>query len=168
MPRPFSASNASVLSPFVDSDNLYLGPSEPLSQAVYANLPLIPGGLPLTKADRFNDIDLWGLSSNVDLNTAIGAVKAIVGYRRSDIDYKHYAGGFPLNDSNEFSNQISLELRYSTPEVNRLRAVLGGYYFQEMGGFVLNFQTTPAPASVVNIQRSTTRSLAVFGQATFE
>lgn len=157
-----------VLSPFVDPNNPFLGPSEPLSQAPYANFPFIPGGLPQAQTDGFNDINLWGVSGNLDWDTGAGKLTVVGAYRRSDMDYKHYSAGFPVTVSGEYSNQRTLEVRYATPEENRLRAVIGGYYFKETGGFVLAFQTTPAPASVVDIDKYDTRSLAAFGQATFD
>lgn len=164
----------SVLSPYVDPSRPYLGPSSPQSNAVYAATTLggfLPFGAPPIKNDGFNSTDFYGINGNVEWVSELGTLTALPSFRRSILSYRHYAAGFEVDDD-EHSNQTSLEMRFATPTTNPVRAVVGGYYFDESGNFVLDaYLFAPPgvlPPAETNVPNYKTRSLAGFGQATVD
>lgn len=163
-----------VLSPFIDPNNPYLGPSEPAANVPYTTtvIPVLaPTGLPPIKADGYNDIDFYGVTATVQYDADFGSVTVLPAYRRSNIDYRHYAAGFQVDDK-EHSDATSLEVRYATPSTGPLRAVIGGYYFKETGDFQIDpYVFAPAGSTTrfptTTIADYSTRALAAFGQATY-
>ncbi len=165
---------AGVLSPFVDSKNPYLGPSEPAANLAYTSFVIpgrAPNGLPPIKRDGYNDNESYGFTATVDYQGDFGTITVLPAYRRTNLDYRQYAAGFQV-DNKEKSDVTSLEVRYSTPVTGPASAVLGGYYFKEIGDFQLDpyvwapAGSSPPYPSTTDVKYST-RALAVFGQGTY-
>jgi iron complex outermembrane receptor protein len=110
--------------------------------------------------------------------TSITAYQTREYYNLQDQDYTGVDGffyGYRMKDDTQFSQ----ELRVATPSENRLRGVAGVYYFDEdrspsipglvRGDFIESLGGPPGEDVYNSVDaRLQTRSMAVFGQATYE
>lgn len=163
-----------VWAPQLDSSQPFLGLSNPIINGILSSITIFgPNGLPLIKTDSFNDSDFFGINGIVTVKTDAGDLTVIPGYRKTDLQYFHYDGGFPLGADDE-SNQKSLEVRFATPTAHRFNAVIGGYYFHETGNYQLDaflFNEPGAPGlgpETTHVDGFKTQSTAFFGQGTFK
>jgi len=129
--------------------------------AFLANGFVIPPG-----RDGFNDSSFYGLSATVEGNLDIGTLTIVPAYRRSEPDFRFYTFGF-LGDAKEADDQMSLEVRFASNNDQRLRYVLGAYYFVEDQKATNTFNQ-----GIISETRFQpyldTESKAVFGQFTFD
>ncbi len=128
---------------------------------------LIAAGLIDTpQRDGFNDNNYYGLSGQADVQTGFGTLSVIPAWRRSEVSYRTYAIGF-LGESNEDNDQTSLEIRLASNEDQRLRHVVGAYYFQEKTD-ASNQYSSGAISTTLYVPHVKTASAAAFGQLTFD
>jgi iron complex outermembrane recepter protein len=110
----------------------------------------------------YQDNDFWGFAGEIALTTGAGTLTAIPGYRDVKTDYLNVSGGFFINEQAS-SQQPSIELRFASPEEDKLRYIAGLFYLQEdVDGSGFFDQS----AQGVNNQNFNTKteSYAAFGQ----
>ncbi len=115
--------------------------------------------------DGYLDNRFYGVSAQVEGDMGFATLTVLPAYRRSEVDLVSYVPGFQLA-FDEQTDQMSLEVRLTSPSSGRLRYVLGGFFFneqQEATNFFRqgNISTTRFTPNV------DTQSLAAFGQLTF-
>lgn len=124
-------------------------------------------------ADAFQDMEFWRLSAEIVANLGFADLTIIPAYSDSKISYNTYPflqvsfgtafGGFPARPDS--SKATSLEVRLSN-ESERLKWVLGGYYYDEKqkSQFNVNAGLLQHTGRLSSVE---TRALAAFGQMTF-
>ncbi|OJY61825.1 MAG: TonB-dependent receptor [Sphingobium sp. 66-54] len=161
---------AGVLSPYLDPDNPYLGPSRDGTNDLLRGASLaISGGtnpdlLPPLLDDGFVDVKNWGVSGTIDYDFGGAKLTLIPAYRESKNRYLHYNAGFPVL-ADEQSKATSIEARLSSDGDAPLSWMVGGYYFNEDLDFDLYANQGIAFNRTEPIL--STRSYAAFGQATY-
>ena len=108
----------------------------------------------------------WGVAGTATWDSAAGTLTVIPAFRRTSLDYRSFSPGFQIREQSR-TDQGSLEVRFATRETRPLRALIGGYLFNE-GTF------GPAQSYVSNWNgqydrnlRSDTNSRALFGRLTW-
>lgn len=157
-----------VLNPQLPGDP-FRGSSDPAVRNIITSQPGIGGLLTYPKDDGFMDIDIYGVSAEINANLGFAKLTILPAYRHSELRDLHYGPGFSV-ENNELDQQTSLEVRLSN-ESDRLKWVLGGFFFDEHQTN-LPGRNTLVVRQGVNAQVSQsldlrTRSYAAFGQATF-
>lgn len=123
-------------------------------------------------APSFSDSDIWGVSFTADWKISDGVgLKSITAFRRLTSRFARDGDGSPLTIAQYFDDlhqkQFSQELQLSgTGFSNRLKWILGGYYFRETGNNInlLKFTISEFQSG----GRFDNRSLAIFGQGIFD
>lgn len=105
---------------FVNEDDPYTAVSD--LDAQYTNY-----GLPVQTDKGFIDGDYYGSGLNIDLQTGIGTVSLIGGWRGSDMSYVGTGIGWQIREKQR-PEQKSLELRLASSSTDRLQYVFGAYY----------------------------------------
>lgn len=148
------------------------GGSDPRSIAALLASPqpagafLANGFVEPPKGDGYNDSRFYGVSATIEGNLDFGTLTVIPAYRRSEPNFRFYTFGF-LGEAKETDDQMSLEVRFASKNDQRLRYVIGGYYFVEDQKAENRFRQ--GSISDVFFQPDlTTESKAVFGQFTFD
>lgn len=116
--------------------------------------------------DGYQDIRFWGVSATVEGNMGFGKLTVIPAYRRTEADYRTYLPGF-LGQVRDDSDQMSLEVRLSSNAEQRLRYVLGLFYFNEAQD-TDNYFSQGKLSTTRFTPRLKTESKAVFGQLTYD
>lgn len=121
-----------------------------------------------------NDIDTWGLSlvTDYEINDSLSA-KLIVAHRDLDAAFARQVDGTPFNifenRDSYLSNQTSVDFRLNG-ESERLRWVLGAFYFEEESDNQLDFsgvlEQTLYPIHVGGIVENS--NIAAYAEATFD
>lgn len=165
----------SVLAPAGGSDGMTpsiedrIGGSDPLSlAALTARYPALvnSGGILPPKSDGYIDADSWGLSATLETALGEGNVTFIPAYRVTKPAFVFYRPGFYVNQT-EDTQQTSAELRYASAEAQRLRYVVGLFYFDQPQDFTnLVYQSNTVGTDLFGTLG--VKSEAVFGQATFD
>lgn len=133
--------------------------------------PFCPGGFIASgcvappRSDGYNDSTFWGVSATIEARLDLGTLTIIPAYRRSEPDFRFYSAGF-LGEISEVDEQTSLEVRFASPDDQRLRYVVGAYYFDEDQDAQNYFYQGTLSTTRFTPQLST-QSQAVFGQGTF-
>ncbi len=92
------------------------------------------------RGSNYDDLTSWGLSATAELELSESAtVKSITAYRNLDSKFGSEISGMPilgndasfLMDQSQFSQELQLSLDSFD---NRLKSILGLYYFKEKGG----------------------------------
>lgn len=117
-------------------------------------------------ADGYQDNRFWGVSATVEGDMGFGKLTVIPAYRRTEADYRTYVPGF-LGQVTDNSDQMSLEVRLSSNSDQRLRYVLGMFYFNENQDADDYFSQGKLSTTRFTPQLNT-ESKAVFGQLTFD
>lgn len=158
-----------------------VGISDPLAQAAIRQLasgifaPPFCGGpgnfvnsgcIGLAADDGYLDNQFLGISATLTGDLGFGTLTVIPAYRRSDVDVLTYVPGF-AGTINDLAEQKSLEVRFASNEDQRLRYVLGLFYFGEEQE-TENFFRQGAISTTRFTPRLDTRSYAAFGQLTFD
>lgn len=141
-----------------------------LAQFANANPPFgafLAGGLVQPpQPDSYTDSSFYGVSATIEADLGFGTLTVQPAYRRSEPKFLHYLTGFE-NETIEVDDQMSLEVRVASNEDQRLRYVLGGYYFYEDQD-ASNFFNQGRLSTTFFTPQLQTESLAAFGQATFD
>jgi iron complex outermembrane receptor protein len=121
--------SGSVLRPFVDPSNPWLGSSTPAAKAVFSTdaspLPLAPPA-----NDGFVRTDSGGVSAEINWTSDLGKLTIEPAYRDLQANYRDYVPGF-RNDIIESANQTSLEARFATDDTKPLSILIGTFIFHE-------------------------------------
>ncbi|MGZ8346221.1 MAG: TonB-dependent receptor [Allosphingosinicella sp.] len=156
---------ATVLSDAVPDRRVGLG--DPLSDPAFRAVYFFPAGntyVPIAD-DTYLNNEFWGGYASVDVETSIGTITGIAGYRGASLDYRSNTPSFLINQREE-DEQYSVELRFASRTDVPLQWLLGAYYF---------FEDIDVPDVSFNQQVSasyqqffpTTESLAAFGRLTY-
>lgn len=124
------------------------------------------GCIALAGTDGFLDNQFVGISATVVGDLGFGNLTVIPAWRRSDVKFRTYLPGFP-GDITDLAEQMSLEVRVASNEDQRLRYVIGGFYFGE-NQETLNFFRQGNISTTRFTPRLDTESIAAFGQLTFD
>lgn len=158
-----------------------IGASDPRSiAALAAYMATIPGppfcggfgnlltsGCVITPAsDSHLDNDYYGVSATIEGDMGFATLTVQPAYRRTETDENGYIPGFRINKV-EATDQMSLEARLTSKADQRLRYVLGGFYFYEQQQ-ANNFFNLGDLSNNRFVTRLKTESRAVFGQLTFD
>lgn len=157
-----------VLNPQLPGDP-FRGSSDPAVRNIITSQPGIGGLLTYPKDDGFMDIDIYGVSAEINANLGFAKLTILPAYRHSELRDLHYGPGFSV-ENNELDRQTSLEVRLSN-ESDRLKWVIGGFFFDEhqtnlpgRNTLVIRQGISGQVSQSLDLR---TRSYAAFGQATF-
>ncbi|MDE1148003.1 MAG: TonB-dependent receptor [Azospirillaceae bacterium] len=158
--------DAQVQYPFVDSDNPWIGPSDPKAiAAYYAALPAVSRLSPLIEAPKDNgfiDDKNWGLKADIAKDFDFGTLTIIPAFRGMDEDYLAYVpSAFRVTSR---SRQKSVEARL-TSQPGNLTWLVGVNYFAEDVKAQQDYDhwVTESVGNGV----LTDEAIAAFGQATY-
>ncbi|MCX7283745.1 MAG: TonB-dependent receptor [Novosphingobium sp.] len=118
------------------------------------------------RGDGYLDNEFWGVSATVEGDLGFADLTVIPAYRRTDTDFRTYLPGF-LGEITDSSDQMSLEVRLSSKADQRLRYVLGGFYYWEEQNALNYFAQGDLSTTRFNPNLKT-ESRAIFGQLTFD
>lgn len=124
------------------------------------------GCVALPGNDGFLDNQFFGVSATVTGDLGFGTLTVIPAYRRSDVNVLTYLPGF-AGTIKDLAEQTSLEVRLASNDDQRLRYVLGLFYFGE-NQVTENFFRQGAISTTRFTPRLSTESYAAFGQLTFD
>ena len=124
------------------------------------------GCVALAGTDGYQDNEFLGISATVVGDMGFGTLTVIPAYRRSDVDVLTYVPGF-AGTIRDIADQSSLEVRFASNEDQRLRYVLGAFYFGE-NQVTENFFRQGNVSTTRFTPRLSTESIAAFGQLTFD
>ncbi len=124
------------------------------------------GCIALAGTDGFLDNKFYGVSATVVGDMGFGTLTFIPAWRRSDVRFRTYLPGF-AGDIIDLAEQTSLEVRFASNEDQRLRYVLGAFYFGENQA-TENFFRQGNISTTRFTPRLNTESIAAFGQLTFD
>ncbi len=124
------------------------------------------GCVALAGTDGFLDNQFYGVSASVVGDMGFATLTVIPAWRKSDVNLRTYLPGF-AGDLVDVAEQTSLEVRLSSKEDQRLRYVLGVFYFGEEQVTENFFRQGNISTTRFN-PRLETESIAAFGQLTFD
>ncbi|MFN3620484.1 TonB-dependent receptor [Sphingorhabdus sp.] len=124
------------------------------------------GCVALAGTDGFLDNKFYGMSATVVGDMGFGTLTFVPAWRRSDVRFRTYLPGF-AGDIVDLAEQTSLEVRLASNEDQRLRYVIGAFYFGENQA-TENFFRQGNISTTRFTPRLNTESLAAFGQLTFD
>jgi iron complex outermembrane receptor protein len=128
---------------------------------------LLTSGCVITPAnDSFLDSEFWGVSATIEGDISFGTLTIIPAYRNSDTNENGYIPGFKIQKA-EQTDQRSLEMRLTSNADQRLRYVLGAFYFDEEQD-ADNFFTLGNLSTNRFTPNLETTSKAAFGQLSFD
>lgn len=116
--------------------------------------------------DGYLDNHFYGLSAQVDGNMGFATLSFIPAWRKSEAKFRTYLPGF-RGEIEDNAEQMSLEMRLTSADDQRLRYVLGGFFFNEQQD-TLNYFRQGRISTTRFTPRLKTQSLAAFGQLTFD
>ena len=139
------------------------------SPACYDNR-YVSGTTDAGTAPQFSNNRIWGASGTIDWDLGPVQLKSITAYRRLDGEFSRDGDHSPITVSQFYDKlvdkQFSQELQLLGKAAgNRLKYVIGAYYFDERGNDVNILDFTPVYFQSGG--KFATRSYAAFGQATF-
>lgn len=118
------------------------------------------------RSDGYLDNHFYGLSAQVDGDMGFATLSVIPAWRKSEADFRTYLPGF-RGEIQDNAEQMSLEMRLTSAADQRLRYVLGGFFFNEQQD-TLNYFRQGRLSTTRFTPRLKTQSLAAFGQLTFD
>lgn len=118
------------------------------------------------KGDGYLNNKFWGVSATVEGDLGFGTLTVIPAYRNTRTDFRTYLPGF-LGEVQDAADQMSVEVRLSSNAAQRLRYVLGGFYFWEDQS-AANYFSQGDLSTTRFAPNLKTESKAVFGQLTFD
>ncbi|MCX7284279.1 MAG: TonB-dependent receptor, partial [Novosphingobium sp.] len=124
------------------------------------------GCIALAGTDGYLDNKFYGVSATIVGDMGFGTLTFVPAWRRSDVNVRTYLPGF-RGDVDDVAEQTSLEVRLSSKEDQRLRYVLGLFYFGE-NQVTENFFRQGNISTTRFNPRLETQSYAAFGQLTFD
>ena len=124
------------------------------------------GCVALPGSDGFLDNEFVGVSATITGDMGFGTLTVVPAYRRSDVNVLTYVPGF-AGTIRDVAEQTSFEARLASNEDQRLRYVLGVFYFGE-NQVTENFFRQGNISTTRFTPRLSTESVAAFGQLTFD
>lgn len=128
---------------------------------------LMAGALPNDAG--FRDATIYGVSAELNVDLGPATLTILPAYRYGEQSDRFFVPNYEFTED-ETDKQTTLEVRLSNRS-DRLRWVLGGYFFDERQGNIagrpLRFNQTGFSAADIPAFESQTRSYAVFGQFTY-
>ncbi|MET0246877.1 MAG: TonB-dependent receptor [Sphingomonas sp.] len=124
------------------------------------------GCVSLAGTDGFLDNKFYGVSATVVGDLGFGTLTVIPAWRRSDVKFRTYLPGF-AGDFVDLAEQTSVEVRLASKESQRLRYVVGAFYYGENQA-TENFFRQGNISTTRFTPRLNTESIAAFGQLTFD
>ncbi|PXW79203.1 iron complex outermembrane receptor protein [Blastomonas natatoria] len=124
------------------------------------------GCVALPGTDGFLDNEFIGVSATITGDMGFGTLTVVPAYRRSDVNVLTYVPGF-AGTIRDVAEQSSLEVRLASNEDQRLRYVVGLFYFGE-NQETENFFRQGNISTTRFTPRLSTESVAAFGQLTFD
>ena len=118
------------------------------------------------RSDGYLNNHFYGLSAQVDGDMGFATLSVIPAWRKSKADFRTYLPGF-RGEIQDNAEQLSLEMRLTSAADQRLRYVLGGFFFNEQQD-TLNYFRQGRLSTTRFTPRLKTQSLAAFGQLTFD
>jgi len=163
--KSYNKGPGTVLSPFLDPSNPWLGGSTPTEQSQFRTLA---GHLPLSPlADNgYIDAETIGVSADIDYKAFGGVFTVIPAYRNIHDSFIDYNAGF-LNDYTDAANQESFEARFASDDSKRLSFVTGIFIFHE-NRHADQYVNQNVTSSTTLINRYPTDAEAAFGQAKYK
>ncbi|BBD98214.1 TonB-dependent receptor [Sphingobium amiense] len=116
--------------------------------------------------DGYLNNHFYGLSAQVEGDMGFGTLTVIPAWRRSEAKFRTYLPGF-RGEIEDNAEQMSLEARLTSANDQRLRYVLGAFFFNEQQD-TLNYFRQGRLSTTRFTPRLKTQSLAAFGQLTFD
>jgi iron complex outermembrane receptor protein len=116
--------------------------------------------------DGYLDNHFYGLSAQVDGDMGFATLSVIPAWRKSEANFRTYLPGF-RGEIQDNAEQMSLEARLTSASDQRLRYVLGAFFFNEQQD-TLNYFRQGRISTTRFTPRLKTQSLAAFGQLTFD
>lgn len=116
--------------------------------------------------DGYLDNHFYGVSAQVDGDMGFATLTVIPAWRKSKADFRTYLPGFRGEISDD-AEQMSLEARLTSAKDQRLRYVLGAFFFNEQQK-TLNYFRQGRLSTTRFAPQLKTQSLAAFGQLTFD
>ena len=111
-----------------------------------------------------------GLTAQINYTTDAGTLTIIPSARVADLNFLSYGVGFGL-DQDEYDAQHTLEARFSSPDSNRLKWIVGGFYlFDHVKSHMIIDTFAPAflGTSIENHFTVDTKSAALFVDGTYK
>ncbi|MGW8204958.1 TonB-dependent receptor (plasmid) [Sphingomonas bisphenolicum] len=118
------------------------------------------------RSDGYLDNHFYGLSAQVDGDMGFATLSVIPAWRKSEANFRTYLPGF-RGEIQDNAEQMSLEARLTSASDQRLRYVLGAFFFNEQQD-TLNYFRQGRISTTRFTPRLKTQSLAAFGQLTFD
>jgi iron complex outermembrane recepter protein len=145
-----------------------IGLGDPLSAPAFQSVYFFPAGNTMAPVpnDTYLDNDFYGGYGQADIETGIGTVTAIAGYRGASLDYRSTNPTFLINQT-ENDDQFSFETRIASHQDQPLRWLAGAYYFQENID-VPNVSYNQQINESLQQYFPNTKSAAFFGRATLD
>jgi iron complex outermembrane recepter protein len=130
--------------------------------------------------------ELTWTSLDLEWDIGAGTISSLTGLTKSDIlldqdsDFQGLPASLPagppfFNNLNQFLDQdfktVSQELRFTSPEEDRFRWIIGGYYYNQKADVAGTSILGIAPNQIIppiTLQSDETETYAVFGQAAFD
>ena len=130
----------------------------------------------------FNDVESWGVTGNIRIETGLGAITSITAYRKLDQLYSLDLSDQPVPlyilDNDSVHEQFSQELQITGEAFDdRLDWIAGGFFMKEWNtsgigdtyaARLADGTLVPSPGRLDKVVDNDVRSFAFFGQATFE
>ena len=107
----------------------------------------------------------YGLGAQIEGDMGFASLTVLPAWRKSRVDLETYVPGF-LGKLQEDTDQMSLEVRLTSPDTGRLRYVFGAFFFNEQQE-ATNFFRQGTISTTRFTPDVDTQSLAAFGQLTF-
>lgn len=118
----------------------HIGLYDPAAGARYAtSYSFLAGDFlrPMTN-NNYQDNTFYGLRLQADIDTSLGTLTILPGYRRSELDFQNGASGFQIVEHEE-TDQSTLEVRLTSNDEGFIDYILGAYYFHETPDTVVNY-----------------------------
>lgn len=155
----------------------FQGASDPDVTAIFQAEPSpVPGFIPpfgqlntFPKDDGYLDLTVYAVGAEMNWNLGFATLTVLPAYREASFRSLHYLPGFSV-ENNERNDQTTLEVRLGNSG-EKLKWVLGAYYFDENGGNLPGHANLQVLQGINTQTQETldlnTRSYAAFGQATY-
>lgn len=127
---------------------------------------IVSGCVNTPKGDGYLNNEFWGVSATIEGDLGFGMLTIIPAYRSSKTDFRTYTPGF-LGEVQDDAEQTSVEVRLASKSDQKLRYVLGGFYFKEDQA-ALNYFAQGDLSTTRFAPNLKTESKAVFGQLTYD
>jgi iron complex outermembrane receptor protein len=174
----YGRGEGSVVHPAINPSNPWEAESSAQTNALLTNSALgggYPGshfaalgpyGLlaPITN-NQGQNIQQWGLTSEINWNLGFGTLTSLTGYRQDPANYTSYVPGFFVRDI-EADKQVSQEFRLGGLS-GPVKWVVGAYYFNEQQDLSLYDNAGAVSSGLLHVPALDDTSYAGFGEITY-